>query len=774
MEWRVLQSGALLCSAGIALVAACGDAEQDTTLPQAGGSGGISQDAGGFGGSSASGTGGGHAGQGGGKGGDSGVAGTGGPGGNGGSAGTGAAAGTGAGGTAGAAGAANAIGAWYHGPLDRTLEGSFDGNTTMLYAAAGRALLVIDATTPGSPVLKASVPNAVYTQGGGPMMGHHYASASGLVFGAVDGKVVITDVSDPANSHIVTTYEPSGGAVASSVAAQGNYVYVATNRGLHIVNVSSPASPVQSAVYASTRSIGGVLVSGNWAFVNAAKTVTAIDVSNPTAPAEHHNYTSTHASIVQDMAISADGNTLYVSFYGSIDFLNVANKDQLALRTSWTWDAPFHTGATSYVEPNGSYLYVAIHDNNFAPSNGPAGRWGIILDASDPSNPHCVPVPADAGTAVPECNNTFNLFEYDLGYPCDPKVLGNKMFMGMQYAGLRPFDATDPAHPIMNPVYYQALQPNHIPVYGRPMSIDGNGSRAVAVDDKGLLVFDTSNIQAPTLQSYTDLNARGFDVALVDNVAYTASTWGGFNVIDVSNPTTPTILKQRIYPANMANVNALAVANHRAYLVGPGGTAAYAAVYDVSTPSNPTLLHPSVLINAPGFHAAMAKVVVSGDYLYVTGGAAGLIVFRIAADGALTQIAQALDTGNPSKLSMAEAVAAHGQYVYLADYSKSQLSVVDVTNPAAPVIGNPVSLTINPGSLSIQGNYLVVGGSQETPSDSIVVVDVSNAAAPSVVKTVSKSFRASNVRTDTNGNVFVAAHADGIRTMTMQTILNLP
>jgi hypothetical protein len=75
---------------------------------------------------------------------------------------------------------------------------------------------------------------------------------------------------------------------------------------------------------------------------------------------------------------------------------------------------------------------------------------------------------------------------------------------------------------------------------------------------------------------------------------------------------------------------------------------------------------------------------------------------------------------------------------------------------------------------NVHDDYLVVGGAQESPSHSLVLLSLSNPSAPTVVKALSRSFRVSNVRIDSNGNVFVAAHADGMRTMTLQTILNQP
>mgnify|MGYP000880832583 FL=1 len=83
-----------------------------------------------------------------------------------------------------------------------------------------------------------------------------------------------------------------------------------------------------------------------------------------------------------------------------------------------------------------------------------------------------------------------------------------------------------------------------------------------------------------------------------------------------------------------------------------------------------------------------------------------------------------------SLLDYAISVAVSGSYAYVAAHHSDSLVVVDVSNPASPVIWGSVvssSLLDGPANVAVSGVYAYVAASE---SDALVVVDVSNPASP--------------------------------------------
>ena len=80
--------------------------------------------------------------------------------------------------------------------------------------------------------------------------------------------------------------------------------------------------------------------------------------------------------------------------------------------------------------------------------------------------------------------------------------------------------------------------------------------------------------------------------------------------------------------------------------------------------------------------------------------------------------------------TQASAVAVSGLYAYVTGRQSNSLVVVDISNPASPVIrGSVVSSSLLGGSfgVAVSGTYAYVVA---PISDSLVVVDVSNPASP--------------------------------------------
>ena len=96
--------------------------------------------------------------------------------------------------------------------------------------------------------------------------------------------------------------------------------------------------------------------------------------------------------------------------------------------------------------------------------------------------------------------------------------------------------------------------------------------------------------------------------------------------------------------------------------------------------------------------------------------------------------------------TQAIAVAVSGSYAYVAGYGCHSLVVIDVSNPASPVIRGSVvssSLMLHARSVAVSGSYAYVTA---VWLDSRVVVDVSNPASPVIRGSVVSSSLLGGVR----------------------------
>ena len=164
-------------------------------------------------------------------------------------------------------------------------------------------------------------------------------------------------------------------------------------------------------------------------------------------------------------------------------------------------------------------------------------------------------------------------------------------------------------------------------------------------------------------------------------------------------------------------------------------------------------------VNIPG---TTNDVDVSGDFVYVAAGAAGLQIVNVSNRSAPI-IAGSLDTpGN------AQDVRVIGNLAYVAD-GASGLRIIDVTNPSAPV---------SRGSLDTPGDAqdVVVNGSRAFIADGasgLQIIDVTNPQTPTLLGSVDTPGSASGVDVDPQRNLAVVADgASSIRLIDITDIVH--
>ena len=136
------------------------------------------------------------------------------------------------------------------------------------------------------------------------------------------------------------------------------------------------------------------------------------------------------------------------------------------------------------------------------------------------------------------------------------------------------------------------------------------------------------------------------------------------------------------------------------------------------------------------------------------GFAAAVLMFALPAASALAAAGNPVLTGSvsdPVNLSGATATAVSGSYAYVTAYSAGQVTAVDISNPAAPVIaGNTGFHTslLNASTINIVGNLAYVASKNRNASttnnddgtgNSLTILDISNPGSPTVVGSVTDS-----------------------------------
>ncbi|QSV59505.1 MAG: hypothetical protein HEQ29_15085 [Dolichospermum sp. LBC05a] len=145
------------------------------------------------------------------------------------------------------------------------------------------------------------------------------------------------------------------------------------------------------------------------------------------------------------------------------------------------------------------------------------------------------------------------------------------------------------------------------------------GNYAYVADGlSGLQIIDISNPTTPTLKGNYDTSGYALGVQVVGNYAYVADNASGLQIIDISNPTTPTLKGN--YDTSGYALGVQVVGNY-AYVADESSGL---QIIDISNPTTPTL---KGNYNTSG-EAWGVQVV--GNYAYVADGEGGLKIINVS------------------------------------------------------------------------------------------------------------------------------------------------
>ncbi|WP_196803242.1 cadherin domain-containing protein, partial [Dolichospermum circinale] len=117
----------------------------------------------------------------------------------------------------------------------------------------------------------------------------------------------------------------------------------------------------------------------------------------------------------------------------------------------------------------------------------------------------------------------------------------------------------------------------------------------VADGESGLQIIDISNPSTPTRKGNYDTSGYAYDVQVVGNYAYVADAYSGLQIIDISNPTNPT--RKGNYDTS-GYARGVQVVGNYAYVADNDGGLKIIDVSNVNeTPTNLTLSNSTVAEN---------------------------------------------------------------------------------------------------------------------------------------------------------------------------------
>jgi len=265
--------------------------------------------------------------------------------------------------------------------------------------------------------------------------------------------------------------------------------------------------------------------------------------------------------------------------------------------------------------------------------------------------------------------------------------------------------APSPVRPAQPPWNVELVGQYRTP--GLPYGVFVSGTLAyVTAWESGLLIIDVSDPSSPTLRGAYD-TAFPYKVHVSGTLAYIA-TAGGLQIVDASDPSSPTL--RGVYDTRAYTAYDVDISANLAYVTVWGRGL---QIVDVSNPSSPTLRGSyDWLVDA-------YRVFVSGNLAYV------------AAFGSRLKI---IDVGNPASpqprgsydtLGYAEDVYVSGDLAYVAE-GGSGLQILDVSNPSSPTLRGSYSTAGQASDVFVSGGLAYV----TEWFKGLRIVDVSDPASP--------------------------------------------
>ena len=516
------------------------------------------------------------------------------------------------------------------------------------------------------------------------------------------------------NPTLTATLDTAGSAYVVTLSADGNTAYVAdTTSGLQIIDVSNPSSPSLTSTLDTPGYARSVILSadGDTAYLADDESgLQIIDVSNPSSPSLTGTLKTSDKAI--EISLSADGNTAFVTDRNSgLSIIDVSNPASPAL--------------TSTLDTTGSALGITLAADGNTAFIADYTSGLQIIDVSDTNNPSL----------------TASLDTSGLARSITLSADGNTAFVVDDASGLQIIDVSD----TNNPTLTATLDTTGL---ARSITLSADGNTAFVADDaSGLQIVDVSNINSPTLTASLDTTglAIGVTISADGKTAFIADHASGLQIIDVADPAVNGASGIATKPVPTGN---LATHDDAAdFTLSADGNTAFVAdldaglqIIDISNPTSPSL---TGTLNTSGTYDVTLSA--DGGTAFVADGLSGLQIIDVS-DTSSPSLSSTLNT---SGWAYAVTISADGNTAFVADGS-SGLQIIDVSNIASPSLTSSFDISgiFYNVALSADGNTAFVANE----SRGLRIIDVSNPASPSLTGTYDTAGSAQFVTLSADGN----------------------
>jgi len=521
------------------------------------------------------------------------------------------------------------------------------------------------------------------------------------------------DVSDPANPSVRNYLNLSGNAGATGVSKQGNYVYVTRydnggNAEFHIIDVTDPNNISQvGQLDLGSNDILDVIVSGSYAYVPSSANnaeLSIIDISNPVAP-----------SFLAGLDLPDDTDASRITYYDGTVFLVQGNLVRIISVTNpssptliATYDAGGAVGDLVTGFPQHAYLFLATANTS---------REFQVVDISNLASPFLYgefdataplygvdydPVNEIAGAVGAEGTGEFLIFSghHDPAPPVDwttPFYVGSTDLPNASAATKVKFGLNNLTYVIktggtQDSITVNVADPQAVVINagfdadnsGTPTNVFVSGNTAFltsASNTRELVTMDITNPASPVMLDFIDLPgmSNATDVYVLGNYAYVTRlndfVGGEFAIVDVSNPADIILVSQ----LNLTNsYNGIYVAGNYAYLSSSANNGELTIV-DISNLAAPSFVS---ALDLPGDTNA-TRITYFNNTVFLAQGS-NLRIINVTNPAAPILVSTYATGGTVG--DMTSAYPQH-PYIFLATAKKAgEFQIVDVNNLAAPTL----------------------------------------------------------------------------------------
>ncbi len=504
-------------------------------------------------------------------------------------------------------------------------------------------------------------------QAGGPTQG--IAVQGNYAYLGVGSRLIVVDISNPANPHPVGATAPFEYFV-QGITVIGTTAYVAAgSAGLHIVNIAAPASPIEVGAWDSPGFAENVAVTGSIAYLaDGPYGLRVVDVSNPSAPTEvAHAFDMNYA---MDVAVS--GRYAYIAAAGA-GLLVAEISNPLYPIKAGAYDTPGYARALA---ASGSQVYLADERSGL-----------LILNAADPLHPTLV------GRVQTE------------GWAFDVAISGNLAYVAAAFSGLRLVNINNPAAPVeVGSISWS--QSNTAGLFAV------NGRIFIADRKDGLRVVDATNPAGPVQVGYWNVFSFAHSVQADNHYAYVAAGFNGVRIFSLNDPAHPVEVGAFLADGLFYTLKLSGSRLYAGTMINSPAGGVY--VLDISDPSHPQQI---------GYYQDISEcwgIEVAGNTVYVAD-AGDLKVFDFSHPPSLNLVGSYPLT--PRGLTVRDGLAYVSQEF-------NGLNIYNVSNPAAisPVGSYKGANTFTHGPVGLFGNYAFI-----TEQRGLRILNITNPAAPTEV-----------------------------------------